>query len=479
MNWAVMKRWFGAGSKASADHDPLATMAAEVPGTPAIAERKRPAPREAIAGARSSERKHQRTRLWRRRALLRKGARLYSAIAWNRNFVSLAMLDEDGLVVGWYERRIDATVAERPLMESHVSQLYTAEDVAHGIPLRELTSARAQGESIHTGWRLGGDGVKFWATTTIRAVLLRDGRLQGFSHATDRLPAPWRSEGAFAWRWPWPFKIAKAEPRRRSLGARPGSGHSPALRRRPGSAVTAALVACLAFGAAPALAAKAARSMPDNATASEYGSGWECSHGFQRVRDVCQRITVPTNGYLDASGNRWRCDRGYISAAGGCALIKVPANAYLDDSYGSGWRCERRYRERLGACVLIEVPANAHETDSSYGPGWECSHGYVTMSGRCHEVRVPANAYLARSGSEWKCDRGFAQTKDGCVEIPVPQHGYVDAQGNGWSCDRGFRKTSSDCAPINVPANAHLDYTGDRWTCDRGFDERDATCVKQ
>lgn len=413
---------------------------------------------------RSSRGAHARTREWRRRALMRKGARLYSTMAWTDAFASLAMLDEEGVVVSWYERADDRD-AGRDSMRGHVSRLYTPEDIALGTPMRELIRATTQGESVQTGWRLGIDGRKFWATTTIQPMRLRDGRLQGFSHLIHRLPTPWRVEGEPLFgRWKWPLKILTRTSRASS------------------SSAAATVAAFLVVGTATLALAPTAEAMPPNAKATEYGSGWECAHGYQRVRDACEAINVPAGAYLDASGNRWRCERGYLSANSGCTPIKLPANAYLDESFGSGWRCERRYREAKGACVLIQIPANAHEVDSSYGEGWACDYGYVLKAGACQAVALPANAFRTRSGDEWKCERGFALANGSCVAIKLPANAYVNTQGNDWTCERGFEKTATACKTIAVPANAHLDWNGDRWRCNRGFSAKSetnaATCVE-
>ena len=400
----------------------------------------------------------ERTRQWRRRALMRKGARLYSTKAWTGTFASLAMLDDEGTVVAWYERPNDASGPERSLADSHVSRLYTLEDTGLGIPMRELCRAATQQESIQTGWRLGLDGRKFWATTTIRAVRLRDGRVQGFSHLICRLPIPWSIPGEqHIRRLKWP--------RIRLQSVRPPLG--------------ATLVATLLVFGTPVIAAAAApQDLPQNAKASAYSSSWECAHGYQRVRDACEKVVIPANAHLDPSGNRWSCDRGYLSTPRECVPVKVPANAYLDESFNSGWRCERRFREENGGCVPIVIPAHAHEVDSAYGDGWSCNYGYVVRSGSCEAVSVPPNAFLTRSGEEWKCNRGFARTNGTCVPVDPPANGYIDQQGNGWACERGFRKTDSACEAVVVPANAHLNWSGDRWRCNRGFTSRSGACVQ-
>jgi len=115
---------------------------------------------------------------------------MHAAMGPEEGNCSLAMLDQEGVVVSWYGRsdgndRIDGHVVGR-----HVSQFYVAEDVASNQPLRDLHSATAEGSNTREGWRRRSDGFAFWGTTVIEAVLLRDGRLQGFSYVTRGSEGP-------------------------------------------------------------------------------------------------------------------------------------------------------------------------------------------------------------------------------------------------------------------------------------------------
>ena len=216
VSWKTMKRWLAVIPETSGVRNllrptkalPMQSLPMQSPDQidpaltlAALAQRSREARSSPARG---------RVREWRRRALLRKGARLYSNVSWTSNFASLAMLDEDGIVVNWYERESRYGAHRSPVNE-HVSSLYMPSDVAMGVPVRDLCSAAMNGEFVADGWRVGMDGQKFWATTTIRPVLLRDGRLQGFSHVTHRTAAPWRSGRALNI-WPWRRRTPKAAP---------------------------------------------------------------------------------------------------------------------------------------------------------------------------------------------------------------------------------------------------------------------------
>ena len=135
-----------------------------------------------------------RSRRWRRRALSRKGARLYASVSSTRDFVSLAMLDEDGIVVAWYDHAHGANPSGNGYTNGHVVELYMPDDVARGRPGRDLYEATVGGSSTREGWRRACDGAAFWANTAMRPIFLADGRLQGFALVTHRRPAPRRHD---------------------------------------------------------------------------------------------------------------------------------------------------------------------------------------------------------------------------------------------------------------------------------------------
>jgi hypothetical protein len=131
--------------------------------------------------ATAEARRTERTRSWRRRVLLRRGARMHAAMAGDSENCSLAMLDEDGVVVSWYG--LVGTSSEHTV-DRHVSQFYIPEEIAGNQPLRDLLAAVVRGSITRQGWRGQPDGTTLWSTAVISAVVLRDGRLQGFSYVT-------------------------------------------------------------------------------------------------------------------------------------------------------------------------------------------------------------------------------------------------------------------------------------------------------
>jgi PAS domain S-box-containing protein len=132
--------------------------------------------------ATADERRTDRVQSWRRRVLQKRGALMHAAMAGESENRSLAMLDENGFVVSWYAQAAGA--ASEHVVDRHVSQFYTPEDIARNQPLRDLRSAVVGGTITRQGWRRQADGTTFWGTVVIEAVVLRDGRLQGFSYVT-------------------------------------------------------------------------------------------------------------------------------------------------------------------------------------------------------------------------------------------------------------------------------------------------------
>jgi hypothetical protein len=138
----------------------------------------------------ADDRRFARVRSWRRRVLLRRGARMHAVMGADAENCSLAMLDEEGVVVSWYGRADGNDRGADHVVDRHVSQFYVPEDIARKQPLSDLQAATAGGSNTRQGWRRGPDGISFWGTTVIEAVLLRDGRLQGFSYVTRGAEGP-------------------------------------------------------------------------------------------------------------------------------------------------------------------------------------------------------------------------------------------------------------------------------------------------
>lgn len=122
-------------------------------------------------------------RLWRRRALSKRGARLHTKMSADGQSSSLAMLDETGVVVCWYGSPDDYTSEE--VVDRHLSQFYVSEDVGKRQPYRDLRAAVIDGRLTRRAWRRRRDGSAFLGFFDIQPVVLRDGRVQGFSYVTS------------------------------------------------------------------------------------------------------------------------------------------------------------------------------------------------------------------------------------------------------------------------------------------------------
>lgn len=134
--------------------------------------------------------REQRLHSWRRRVLLKKGARLHAASLRRGDRCSLAMLDSNGVVVAWYGDSKDSSRVDTHIVDRHVSQFYVAADLASNLPGLNLLSAATCGDNTQQGWRRQPSGAIIWGTTVIEAIVLKDGRLQGFSHVVRPAEGP-------------------------------------------------------------------------------------------------------------------------------------------------------------------------------------------------------------------------------------------------------------------------------------------------
>lgn len=135
--------------------------------------------------ARPQDRRAERIRMWRRRALLKRGARLHIKMTAQGQSSSLAMLDETGIVVCWYGSPDGRDYASEEVVDRHMSLFYVSEEVARRQPYRDLRGAVIDGHISREAWRRRRDGSAYWGTFDIEPVVLRDGRVQGFSYVSS------------------------------------------------------------------------------------------------------------------------------------------------------------------------------------------------------------------------------------------------------------------------------------------------------
>jgi hypothetical protein len=136
-------------------------------------------------GPTAADRRSEKIRSWRRRALLKRGARLQISRGLNSEHNSLAVLDEAGIVVCWHACADGHDQASEDVVDRHISLFYVPQEVARRRPQRDLRAAVIKGSITREAWRRRPDGSAFWGTITIEPIVLRDGRVQGFSFVTS------------------------------------------------------------------------------------------------------------------------------------------------------------------------------------------------------------------------------------------------------------------------------------------------------
>jgi PAS domain S-box-containing protein len=98
---------------------------------------------------------------------------------------AIYMLDVDGRVVSWNSGavRLKGYTADE-IVGQPFTRFYTPEDLAAGIPVTALKTARETGRFHAEGWRVRKDGTRFWASVVIDAIRDPNGELIGFAKVT-------------------------------------------------------------------------------------------------------------------------------------------------------------------------------------------------------------------------------------------------------------------------------------------------------
>src|ERR1700733_15740266 len=98
---------------------------------------------------------------------------------------AIILLDREGGVVSWNAgaERVKGYKAEEILGRSF-SVFYPPEDVAAGVPARELKLAAEEGRWEGDAGRVRADGTRFWANMLLTALKDDAGNLRGFSKLT-------------------------------------------------------------------------------------------------------------------------------------------------------------------------------------------------------------------------------------------------------------------------------------------------------
>ena len=98
---------------------------------------------------------------------------------------AIFMLDPAGYIVSWHAGA-ECMQGYEPdaIIGQHFSRVYRAEDRAQQRPEHELEVAMAEGQVEAEGWRVGQDGVPFWAHVVITALRDEAGQVRGFVKVT-------------------------------------------------------------------------------------------------------------------------------------------------------------------------------------------------------------------------------------------------------------------------------------------------------
>ena len=98
---------------------------------------------------------------------------------------AMITLDTDGNITMWNTgaERLKGYRADE-VMGKHFSIFYLPEEIARGVPARELEVATAEGRFEDEGWRLRKDGTRFWGSIIVTAMRDEAGVLQGFAKVT-------------------------------------------------------------------------------------------------------------------------------------------------------------------------------------------------------------------------------------------------------------------------------------------------------
>lgn len=97
-------------------------------------------------------------------------------------------MNPEGRILDWNTgaQRLKQYRAEEIIGE-HFSRFYSEEDIAAGLPARELEIAGSTGRLADEGWRYRKDGSRFWASVTITRLSSPGGKIEGFLKITRDL----------------------------------------------------------------------------------------------------------------------------------------------------------------------------------------------------------------------------------------------------------------------------------------------------
>ena len=107
---------------------------------------------------------------------------------------AIFMLDAEGRVLTWNggAERITG-YREHEVLGRDFSIFFTADDIAAGVPARELAVASRDGRAEAEGWRVRKNGETFWTAAVMTPVIGPAGDLRGYAKVTRDLSEPRRA----------------------------------------------------------------------------------------------------------------------------------------------------------------------------------------------------------------------------------------------------------------------------------------------
>ena len=95
---------------------------------------------------------------------------------------ALLTVDADGVVTSW-NRGAERLLGyqEEFILGQNFACIFIPEDIASGLPGKQIAKARESGRAEDEGWRVRADGTRFWACVNKTAFYEDSGRLRGFA----------------------------------------------------------------------------------------------------------------------------------------------------------------------------------------------------------------------------------------------------------------------------------------------------------
>ena len=121
----------------------------------------------------------------------------YRALVEQVRDYAIFLIDPAGWIRSWNEgaRRVFGHTRDE-FVGLHTSALFVPEDIAAGIPARELETARTEGEANDDRWLMRKDGSRFWANGATTALRDAQGEVIGFAKIVHDRTGQKRTEEA-------------------------------------------------------------------------------------------------------------------------------------------------------------------------------------------------------------------------------------------------------------------------------------------